>query len=1007
MNKKTITTIIIFIILIIFTSIKLIDKQGSPPKPLAEGGILDLRDYDLKEGALELNGQWEFIPHQLFDSEQFEKNKSYLVKVPSLWTKYEIEGSHVPKYANGTYRLKILLRDDDDILGIKTTNIRMSNEIYVNGKLVGKSGKPAERNSYIPHNNPYTVYFQSSEEIEILVRVANFDYASGGGIIGSIYFGDQEGIGDVSRSFSLYDWITITAFLTMFVYFLGTFLHFRKDTESLSFSLFCLSVVFYSITHGEKLLMSVIPNMSYEIFEKLQMLSSIVFGIFLLLYFYSALPKFTSKIYKDILLWIGFILCSTAALPAKINSELQMVYTLYLSIVLIYVIYVQIQAIRRKAVGAMYLILTSITIFIYFFVATLNIVSHFQLNLLPPMMPFIILTMLSLFISNRFTNSYLKKDELSKALIRIDKLKDQFLANTSHEFRTPLHGITAISQSILDKNDSKMSDQEVEKISLIMGIAQRLSHLVNDILDHSKLQMGELKLRIVPVDLYAITHVVVEIFNYMIDKNVTLTSYIPRGQIVLADEDRLRQILYNLIDNAVKYTEKGKVEITSYNVKDKVIIEVSDTGIGIPEENIEVLFKPFQQFENSVGGTGLGLSVTKELVEVLGGKISVQSTVGKGTKFFIELPTSDSVEKTDNYETKMELREKNTIKLSLPFRVMKGSKRILIADDDHINLKVLIDIIDTESYSIIAVDNGMAVLEELKKDPRIDLVLLDIMMPGLSGYEVSQQIRKSYNLMELPILMLTAAITPEDMIAAFQSGANDFLHKPFVASELKTRVRNLLLMKESSETVTKMEVAFLQAQIKPHFIYNVLNTILSLSYIDIEKSRTMITDFATFLRGSFAFENTSRLVPLDREISLIQSYVNIHQTRFPGQLEFEIEMEEGLNCLIPPLLLQPLVENAIIHGLRTKPEGGKVTLKIKQDGKLVNFQIVDNGNGIDEETLNKIWESDGVFEKGVGLLNIAKRLKHYENAEIKIDSSHRGTSVEIYFPLLSNLKKKF
>lgn len=1000
-NKPTLLLIMVTVVFVTLIGVKYHTKNNVFPAPLAEDGILDLRNYNLQNGAIELNGDWEFIPEQLVDSAHFDSNQSHTIQVPSLWTKYEIDGKKVPKFTNGTYHLKILLDNREDILGIKTTNIRMSNRIYVNGELIGSSGEPGNKDSYVQHNTPYTAYFHSDkQEIDVLVQVANFDYASGGGIIGSIYFGDQKGITKVSESSLFYDWVTIIAFLTMFVYFFGTFLHFRKDMETLSFSLFCLAVVIYSASHGEKVMLSIFPNMVYEVFEPIQMFSSLCFGMFLLLYFYYSFKSFTNKRMMNFLKVLGCILMATTALPVRINSELQMVYSSFLFLVLMYIFYIQRKAIKSKAVGAVYLVLSSVTIFVYFIVGTLNVISNYQLNLLPPVMPFIILSMLSLFISNRFTHSYLKKEELSNALIRVDKLKDEFIAKTSHEFRTPLHGITAISQSLLDKEETGMNTQEKEKVSLIIGIAKRLSHLVNDILDYSKLQQGELKIAIAPVDLYALSHVITEIFTFMIEKDIKLHNHIPRGQYVLADEGRLRQILYNLVDNAVKYTDSGTVEIYSFINRGTMTIEVKDTGVGIPPEHIDILFDAFQQFENSIGGTGLGLCITKQLVEVQGGKIKVRSRVGRGSTFSISLPVAQPFEKEISLESPNYYKKKSPVTLSLPYRIEKEGKRILIADDDHVNLKVLIDVLDNEPYSIIAVDNGMAVLEELKKDPSVDLILLDIMMPGISGYEVSQKLRKSYSLSELPILMLTAAINPEDMIAAFQAGANDFLHKPFEASELKTRIRNLLLMKESSETITKMEVAFLQAQIKPHFIYNVLNTILSLSYTDLEKSRTMITDFATFLRGSFAFENTSRLVPLEKELSLIRSYVNIHRTRFPNQLDLEIDIDENLHCMIPPLMLQPLVENAIIHGLKDKTIGGKVSLLIRETNAQVIFQITDNGKGILKENLESIWDMERKHEGGVGLLNIAQRLKHYEHTAIHIASNEWGTTVEIKFPLL-------
>ena len=986
---------------IILTYLFFDQKKSDPPQAI--NGVIDLRQYDFSQDKpVALNGEWQFISGKLADSNDFDLQQSHLVQVPSLWTSYNLDGEKVPKYTSGTYRLKIQVDNPEMILGIKTSNIRMSNAIYMNGKLIGQSGSPAEDSSYVQHNTPYVSYFvPGKKEIELLVHVANFDYASGGGILGSIFIGDQVSIGELRESSLAYDWVTIAAFLTMFIYFLGTFLQSRIGVEQLYFSLFCLANVLYALSHGEKVLLAILPAIPYELFERIQAISSILIGIFVLLYFYYALRKFAHKKIVKTLCITGIVLNASALLPVHINSNLQIVNSLYIFIVLIYIIYIQIRAIYKRSIGATYLIISSFTIFVYFVVATLNVMMNFEINNLPPLFPFICLTMLSLFISHRFTDSFLKKRELSNALLRIDKLKDEFLAKTSHEFRTPLHGIIAISQSMLDKDKYSLTTDQKEKMNLIVGIAERLSHLVNDILDFSKLKEKKfLKLDVAPVDLYSVTHVIVDIFMFMKSKDVTIVNNIHRGQLVLADEEKLRQILYNLIENAVKYTDLGKVEINCHEKEKHIVIEVSDTGCGIAPENIKTLFDPFQQFENSMGGTGLGLSITKELVHIQGGDIAVTSEVGKGTTFFITLPKAVQLDEKNKSGEKLLYAKQYPFQLVLPHIVENtGRKKILIADDDHINLKVLIDTLSMEEYFIIAVDRGKAVLEQINKHPDVDLVILDIMMPEVSGYEVCQQLRKSYPLSELPVLMLTAAIHPEDMVAAFQSGANDFLHKPLDSSELKTRIRNLLLMKESAETATKMEVAFLQAQIKPHFVYNVLNSILSLSYLDLDKARTMITDFANFLRGSFSFENTSRLVPLEKELSLVQSYVNIHRTRFPEQLEWEIQMENPIHCLIPPLLLQPLVENAILHGLKAKKEGGKVALVIIEESGMLVCRVVDNGQGIPKEMLNGF--KKGLIKQGVGLHNISKRLKYYEEAFIHFESEENsGTIVEIRFPLI-------
>lgn len=389
----------------------------------------------------------------------------------------------------------------------------------------------------------------------------------------------------------------------MFIYFAGSYLYAKLEIEQLYFSLFCFMVGLYSISHGEKVLMELLP-ITYESLIRVQIISSIGSGIFMLLYFYHALQQIAYKKFVKVLCMIGIVLSATVMLPISISSYLQAVYSIYILINIFYLLYIQTIAIFKRLVGAIYLWFSTMAILIYIVVATLNLNINLEIYSLPPLLPFICLTMLSLYISHRFTDSYLEKGRLTNALLRVDKLKDEFLAKTSHEFRTPLHGVIAISQSMLEPPESStLTMEQKEKISLIFNITEKLSHLVNDIVDFSKLKEGELKLRLANVDLYSVTHIIVEILSYI--------------------EDRLRQILYNIIENAVKYTRHGKVEISCYEEEGFLTIEVSDTGRGIAPEHLESIFEPFRQLEDASKGAGLGLSVTKELVNLHGGKTLV------------------------------------------------------------------------------------------------------------------------------------------------------------------------------------------------------------------------------------------------------------------------------------------------------------------------------------------------------------------------------------------------
>ncbi len=629
--------VIISVVIIGVASQLLKHERTDAPKAVA--GVIDLKQYDLHHNTVSLDGEWDFVPDKLLNYSDFDNHHSYLVEVPSQWSKYTLDKENFTTFGSGTYRLKILINNPDDILGIKTGNIRMSNAIYIDEKRIGQSGVPAEESIYVQKNVPYVAYFQPNKnELELLIHVANFDYASGGGIIGSIFIGDQESIGKLRESSLFYDLITIAAFFTMFIYFAGSYLYARLDIEQLYFSLFCFMVGLYSVSHGEKILMSLLP-VTYEFLIRIQIISSIGTGIFMLLYFYYALQQFAYEKIVKILCIIGVLLLATVMLPISISSYLQFVYSIYIFMNIFYILYIQIIAIFKRSVGAIYLSLSSMAILIYMVVATLNLNTNLEIYSLPPLLPFICLTMLSLYISHRFTDSYLEKGRITSALMRVDKLKDEFLAKTSHEFRTPLHGVIAISQSMLEPQESTtLTMEQKEKISLIFNITEKLSHLVNDILDFSKIKEGELKLRLTNVDLYSVTHVIVEILSYIGNKDVKIYNYIERGKFLLADEDRLRQILYNLIENAVKYTKQGKVEISCYEEHRFLVIEVSDTGRGIAPEHLESIFEPFRQLEDASRGAGLGLNVTKELVQLHGGEITVHSVVGQGTTVQINFP---------------------------------------------------------------------------------------------------------------------------------------------------------------------------------------------------------------------------------------------------------------------------------------------------------------------------------------------------------------------------------
>ena len=409
-------------------------------------------------------------------------------------------------------------------------------------------------------------------------------------------------------------------------------------------------------------------------------------------------------------------------------------------------------------------------------------------------------------------------------LKQIDQLKDQFLANTSHELRTPLNGIIGISESLKDGAAGKLSTKAIENLDMITNSGKRLSNLVNDILDFSKLKNQDLKLALQPVDLYSVAKLVLKVSDTLVDgKPIRLINSIPKDiALVEADENRVQQILYNLIGNAIKFTEEGKVEIQAAKLNGKVAIAIIDTGIGIPEDKFEDIFKSFEQLDGSsirdYGGTGLGLSVTKQLVELHGGAIEVHSKVGEGSTFTFTLPISDKTRENLNQKDTVGIEEKvqKTVTENSQFVSPLENKdssdiKILIVDDEPINRRVLENHLNLAGYQVFEASNGREAIEMVHKND-FDLILLDIMMPRMSGYEVCEVIRKTNSPSELPIVMLTAKNRVSDLVTGFNLGANDYLTKPFSKNELLSRIKMHLNLNGIHKATSKfVPTAFLKS----------------------------------------------------------------------------------------------------------------------------------------------------------------------------------------------------
>jgi PAS domain S-box-containing protein len=383
------------------------------------------------------------------------------------------------------------------------------------------------------------------------------------------------------------------------------------------------------------------------------------------------------------------------------------------------------------------------------------------------------------------TQRKMTENELVEAKLRAeenDRLKTAFLHNISHEIRTPLNAIIGFSKFL---NNSDLSQEKrAQYTTIIEQSGEQLLSIVTDIISIATIEAGQEKVVEKEIDIQTILNFAFDQFAEKAQlQNISFSIEPFKNKHVMSivsDETKLNQILHNLISNAIKFTSQGHVRFGAKIIGKELGFFVEDTGIGIPTDMYNEIFERFRQIETTsvrqFGGSGLGLSISKAYVELLGGKIWLTSDINHGTTFFFTIPL-----KRANKEQGIHVQPSMSGAHNL-----SGSKTLLIADDDETNFKMLNEFLSGLNYTLIWVKNGLEAVEICKTNKTIDLVLMDIKMPEMDGYEASKLIKKFVP--HLPIIAQTAYSSDMDKNKAFANGCSDFITKPLDLTLLSDKI---------------------------------------------------------------------------------------------------------------------------------------------------------------------------------------------------------------------------
>ncbi|GAB6107394.1 ATP-binding protein [Fusibacter bizertensis] len=988
MKRKLVVSISILIVILVVIGIghdRWFPSEYSPIKN--DGSVATVMYDDTIKSPIKLKGDWTFYPDQLVSPDRLDEGTGVRIKVPNGWRDFNVNC--------GTYRISIPV-DQPGVYGIFIQKLRSSYKIFINGQLVDASGVLSDTTNdaeaYIHPSFSYA--YVDTGLVDIVIQVTS-NLSGSNGIVTVPEFGAYEGILLTTSIRFAVDLVLSSIFLTLGIYLTIKYVFNRQNRHQLYFGLYNISFAVFLTTQGRQIFTVVFRHFNLNSLANLQFFLIYTMAIAILYFQKSFFNAYYSKRLFKLIVYLQLIGMLILIFPINTVDRMeslllpvQVILMLIASASFGYVLVATYDAMKKRINGAEYLYILSISHIAYAFLLALNIYINIDLHYIPVVIQ--LLSVLVVIVLMSYSSSLVEKEReiYLKYLMDFGKIKNETITKIVDAIQIPVENMHQLTNLQYDADNNLRHD-------IMMAFHREMAPLLNMIeqLVEINLENVETKrIKQTSFSLVGLYELLDEIAIFLPPSDGVKLVYegFETCPHVLFDESALFQVLFNLLHNAIKFTSKGVIKVSAYVENQNVIVSVSDTGSGFDVQkyrnqeisNLNSVLNTSFVMGNS--GVGVGLSYAMMIVEQNQGVLEIDSKKGVGTHVKIRLPRA---------------KEQVQINRLSPHShyIFNGTNHasVVLLSDQYRVQNTVIELLSGEGYSLYVTDN-IAVARQWLKSGQIDLLMIDTFLNHESSASFCQEIRAVYNFVELPIILMSSLAQIRHLQSSFENIYNDLLMKPINAKILISRVKVLLAIKNAAKNAYKREIVNLQNQIEPHFLFNTLNTIIGLSYVDEAKTRNALEYLSTYFRGKLKYASFSDLIPLSEELELVNAYLSIEAIRFEEKLEVVIKCENHLDCLIPSMTIQPLVENAICHGILKADRKGKLELSAESlsDGRYL-VRIIDNGIGMTEEEVEKLMTNQ---MNGIGFSNVLKKLSLISGASLELKSTpNEGTEIKVFF----------